>query len=162
MVYILTGDIQTGKSYALNEWIKNKSNVVGLLSLSNDDRTRDFVDIRNLQNFSMHTSVKSPEENKIYVGKFIFSKSAFERANSIIQFEIQQKDYTYFIVDELGKLELKQNGLYESTRNLARKFKSKKHTHLILVVRSALLEDIIEHYNLLPNKILDKKDLKHL
>lgn len=162
MVYILTGDIQTGKSFALNEWIKNKTNAIGLLSLCSDNGTRDFVDIRNKQTFSMHANVKDSEENKIYVGRFVFSKSAFKIANSIIQFEIKQTDYAYFIVDELGKLELNQNGLYESTQNLATKFQGKKDTHLILVVRSALLENMIEYYNLKPHKILHKEDLKTL
>ncbi|WP_428741811.1 hypothetical protein [Tenacibaculum sp.] len=162
MVYILTGDIQTGKSYALNEWLKNAPNAVGLLSLCNDNGTRNFTDIRNKQTFSMHANDKDTEENKIYVGRFVFSKSAFKRANSIIEYEMQQTDYSYFIVDELGKLELKQNGLYKSTRNLAAKFEGKTNTHLILVVRSSLLEDVIEHYNLKPYRILSKEDLKYL
>ncbi|NCO63424.1 MAG: hypothetical protein GW839_11175 [Flavobacteriales bacterium] len=162
MVYILTGDIQTGKSYALNAWLKNKSNVVGLLSLCNTDGTRNFTDIRNKQTFSMHANDKDTEEQKIYVGRFIFSKLAFEMANSIIQFEVHQTDYTYLIVDELGKLELKQSGLYVSTRKLATKFEGETNTHLILVVRSALLDQVIEHYNLKPHKILHKADLKLL
>ncbi|MCF8273904.1 MAG: thioredoxin family protein [Flavobacteriaceae bacterium] len=160
MVYILTGDIQTGKSHALNNWGGNKTNVVGLLSLSNNEGKRLFVDIRNNECFSMHAIENEDEENKVLVGKFIFSKLSFERANSIINFEMQQTDYKYFIVDELGKLELRHDGLYTSTHNLATKFEDKTNQHLILVVRSGLLENVIKTYNFKKYKILDKEALK--
>jgi nucleoside-triphosphatase len=162
MVYILTGNIQTGKSYALNEWIKNKPLVVGLLSITDKEGKRYFLDIRNKKTFSMHANESENEDNKIYVGRFIFSTSAFKSANSIIQFEAQQTDYSHFIVDELGKLELNRQGLYSSTHKLVKTFEDKTEKHLILVVRSALLEDVFNHYHLKTYKILYKDNLNFI
>lgn len=162
MVYILTGDTESGKSYALNEWIKDKTNVAGLLSLNNDIGKRFFLDIRSKETFSMHPNANEIEENKVYVGRFIFLKSSFERANKIIQFETLQKDYEYLIIDELGRLELKHKGLYQSTNNLLNRFEGQADKHLILVVRSALLENIVDFYHIKPHQILHRDDLKSI
>ncbi len=162
MVYILTGDIGSGKSYSLNEWIKDKTNVAGFLSLNNDKGKRYFLDIRSKDTFSMHPNNDEVEENKIYVGRFTFLKSSFERANNILRFETSQTDYKYLIVDELGRLELKQKGLYKSTHNLLSMFEGKPNKHLIFVVRSALLENIIDFYNIKPHQILHRDDLKSI
>lgn len=162
MVYLLTGDIQTGKSYALNEWIKGKPHAVGLLSLINKEGKRYFLDIRNKVTFSMHANENESEDNKVYVGRFIFLKSAFKRANNVIKFEVQQTDYTYLIVDELGKLELQQQGLFHSTYNLLKMFEDKTDKHLILVVRSSLLENVIDNYHIKPHQILYRDDLQFI
>ena len=162
MVYILTGDTESGKSYALNEWIKSKTNVAGLLSLNNDKGKRYFLDIRNEETFSMHPDENESEVNKIFVGRFTFLKSSFERANNIIQYETKQTDYEYLIVDELGRLELKQKGLYKSTNSLVKLFKNNKEKHLILVVRTALLEKIKNYYHINPHQILHRDDLNSI
>lgn len=162
MVYILTGDTESGKSYALNEWIKGKTNVAGLLSLNNDKGKRYFLDIRSKETFSMHPDTTESDANKIFVGRFTFLKSSFERANKIIQIETQQTDYNYLVVDELGRLELKQKGLFQSTKCLVNMFEGKSDMHLILVVRSALLENIIDSYSINPHQILRRDDLSSI
>lgn len=159
MIYILTGAVQTGKSTAISKWIQGKNTVVGILSMVNAKGTRDFINIRNQENFSMHGHKTDSSSDVIQVGKFTFSKLAFEKANSVIAEESQKTDYQYLVVDELGKLELKKEGLYASTINLIKPFENSPTKHLILVIRDYLLHEIVNEYRIKTYQTLDKSQL---
>lgn len=159
MIYILTGDTEIGKSYTLNKWIEGKRNVVGLLSLINDEGKRYFLNIRTRETFIMHAEEDEPEDNKIYVGRYTFLNSAFVKANKIIQLEGESTDFEYLIVDELGRLELKHEGLYKSTIGLIERFETNTNRHLILVIRQSLLEALVELYQIRPYKLINKTNL---
>ena len=66
----------------------------------------------------------------------------------------------YVIIDELGKLELKNKGLHEAANLLIPNFIDHKEKHLILVIRDTLLEDTIEHYGISNYQIITKASLK--
>lgn len=159
MIYILTGDTEIGKSYTLNKWIEGKRNVAGLLSLINDEGKRSFLNVRTKETFMMHAEDDEPEDNKIYVGRYTFLNSAFVKANKIIQIEGESTDFKYLIVDELGRLELKQEGLYNSTIGLIERFETNANRHLILVIRQSLLEVLVELYQIRPYKLINKTNL---
>ncbi len=54
----------------------------------------------------------------------------------------------YLVIDELGKLELKNKGLHESAKVLIPIYETQKNAHLILVIRDTLLNLVITHYNI--------------
>ncbi len=73
-----------------------------------------------------------------------------------------KKNSKYLIIDELGKLELKNEGLNEAAKNLIHTYISDVDYHLILVIRNALIPEILKHYKILKYQLLEKDDLMTL
>jgi nucleoside-triphosphatase THEP1 len=66
---------------------------------------------------------------------------------------------SYLILDELGKLELKNQGLHEAAKELIPQFKNSAHSHLILVIRDSLLEALIQKYKISHYTVIYKEQL---
>jgi nucleoside-triphosphatase THEP1 len=81
-------------------------------------------------------------EESIAVGKFVFSKSNFDKAIEILQSSIEKEGWV--VVDEIGPLELKQEGFYTVVTALLNKRKGK----LILVVRQGLQEEVKQQFQI--------------
>jgi nucleoside-triphosphatase THEP1 len=156
MIYILTGDIRTGKTSALMNWIEGRKDVDGLLSPDNEKGKRYFLKIKSKQTFKFETEVEN--ENTITIGPFHFSKTSFNEANDYLISKISKNENQYVIIDELGKLELKNKGLHLAAKTLIFKFILDEKKHLIIVVRDYLLNDILKHYNILDYRLVTKKD----
>ena len=75
-IYILTGEIQTGKTTTLLNWIINKNNVCGILTPVIDSK-RMFLNISNKELFEMEANLN--EKDVLLIGKFLFSISAFSK-----------------------------------------------------------------------------------
>ncbi|SDS08008.1 NTPase [Formosa sp. Hel1_31_208] len=146
MIYILTGDINTGKSTALMKWIKGRPDVFGVLSPRDDKNHRYFLNVKTHEAFAMETTSK--DEDSIIVGPYHFLKTAFKKANSIIEEAAKQQTSGFIIIDELGKLELKTEGLHKSAVSAINRTKYEAQLHTILVVRTPLIETILKHYNI--------------
>ncbi|MFC0603020.1 nucleoside-triphosphatase [Winogradskyella pulchriflava] len=160
MIYILTGDIRNGKTTALLEWVSGRTDVDGLLCPDGDNGKRYFLKIESKKEFELE--VESESEKTISIGPFKFLKSAFEEANKYLLDSNERRDFKYLIIDELGKLELKNEGFHEATKKLIPNFMFDANKHLILVVRKSLLEAVINHYKIKVYKLLTKENLKNL
>ncbi|MBO3117214.1 hypothetical protein J4050_10675 [Winogradskyella sp. DF17] len=160
MIHLLVGQIETGKSTALINWIKGKTNVYGILSPVDDNKKRGFFNIETKEKFAMQAD--SEEENVISIGRYHFYKSAFKMANSIIIQNVKTKSAGYIIIDELGKLELKSQGLHASALTAIEKTRNNKKLHTILVVRDYLLENIKNHYKITNGNVLTISSLSSL
>ena len=160
MIYILTGAIRSGKTTALLNWSKNRNDVDGLLCPDDANGQRYFLKLKS------KTIFKLEAENEIKaivaIGNFKFLRSAFNEANDYLILEASKTERQYLIIDEIGKLELKNEGLHVSTKALISQFKSNDNTHLILVVRDYLLDAVLEHYGITECSILNTEDLKVL
>jgi len=157
MIYILTGDIRTGKTTALLNWIKGRNDIDGLLCPDGNDGKRYFLKVKSKEEFELEVEFES--EKTITIGSFHFLKSAFEKGNQfLIELSTKTKSQ-YLIVDELGKLELKNEGLHNAALKLIPDFMFNDDTHLILVVRASLLEEIINHYHIKEYTIISIEDL---
>ena len=115
MIYILTGDIRTGKTTALHQWALYRDDVDGILSPDHHDK-RYFVKLKSQQQFALEVKNPSESEAIIRVGRFHFLKHAFTEANSYILSVWEKRTYRYLIIDELGKLELKNTGLHHAAK----------------------------------------------
>lgn len=159
MIYILTGDIRTGKTSALLDWIKSRTDVDGLLCPDNSDGKRYFLRIKNNEEFPLEVD-KEIEGEVVAIGKFKFLKSSFKKANDYLISSLDENNLKYTIIDELGKLELKNEGLHEAAKRLIPKFIHNKKHHLIVVVRQSLVSDILQHYKIETYNVIDKQHLK--
>lgn len=157
MIYIISGNIGEGKSHSLLEWIRHRTDVSGILSPRLVYEDRYFFDIGSRDVFNMQAH--QVDNNTISVGRYHFLKSAFKRANTVIQRSLSQKEAGYLIIDELGKLELRSEGLHESAVLAIERTMHSRVFHLILVVRTTLLEQIIDKYDIDPYELVDKDQL---
>ena len=160
MIYILTGAIRSGKTTALLHWSKSRNDVDGLLCPDDANGKRYFLKLKNKTIFKLEAEAET--EAIVTIGNFKFLRSAFNEANDYLILEASKTEPKYLIIDEIGKLELKNEGLNVSTKALISQFRSKNNTHLILVVRDYLLDAVLEHYGLTECSILTTKDLENL
>ncbi|REE27588.1 NTP hydrolase family protein [Winogradskyella pacifica] len=160
MIYILTGAVRTGKTTALLEWCKNRDDVDGLLCPDNAEGKRYFLEVKSKNEFEFETEFET--EAIIEIGNFKFLESGFEKANDYLLAVASKNESQYLIIDELGKLELKKEGLHASAEKLISNYKSEEGRHLILVVRNYLLDAVLTHYSIVEYEILEKKDFENL
>ncbi len=157
MIYILSGDIRSGKTTALLNWTKERKDVDGLLCPDGDNGKRYFLKIKSKSEFGLEVEAESKET--ITIGPFHFLKSAFNKANEFLMPMLMVPSKMFLIIDELGKLELKNQGLHDSAVLLIPKFMNTTKQHLILVVRTSLFDEIIQHYGIKNYKRITVKDL---
>ncbi|RED46853.1 NTP hydrolase family protein [Winogradskyella eximia] len=160
MIYILTGAVRTGKTTALLEWCKNRDDVDGVLCPDNAEGKRYFLEVKSKNEFELETELDT--EAIIEIGNFKFLKSGFEKANAYLLAVALENESQYLIIDELGKLELRKEGLHDSAEKLISNYESNENKHLILVVRDYLLDTVLTHYSISEYKILEREELKNL
>ena len=152
-VIILTGIIQTGKTTSLIKWSEHKTNVFGILTpIVNGKRV--FTNISNKEVFKMEAT---DNEEILLVGKYSFSKNSFDKAKQILINASKQKS-GYLIVDEVGPLELRQEGLFSAIIHILQN----SSLQIILVVREGLVEKVIDIFNLKNVSVIYKDQLATL
>ncbi len=141
-IFILTGEIKTGKTTRLMQWATNKTSIDGI-----------FQPVIDGRRFIYHISSKTLKpletmqtENIISIGKYKFSIQTFEWAQEILR-EAFNNQNKWIIIDEVGPLELKGTGLEPEFHKLISETKNSS-VKLILVIRNSILNDVIKFYNL--------------
>jgi nucleoside-triphosphatase THEP1 len=136
MIYIFTAPIGYGKTTALLQWAGKRNDVYGILTPVMND-TRVFMDAHTKEQFAMEAT---GAEETIMVGRFIFSKTNFEKAIQIIRNAIHKDGW--LVIDEIGPLELRGEGFHDVLKEvlIAREEK------IILVVREGLCEKVKEQF----------------
>ncbi|MCB0444067.1 MAG: nucleoside-triphosphatase [Gelidibacter sp.] len=160
MIYILSENIRTGKTTALLNWTKTQKDCDGILCPDDAFGKRYFLQIKTKK--EVEFEVETDGGTIIKIGTFRFLKSAFQKANDYLIASAEKRDCHYLIIDELGKLELKNQGLHFSALKLIPKYAYDKKHHLILVVRASLLNEIIKHYNISQYSVIKKEALEQI
>jgi len=146
MIYILAGDIRTGKTSALEEWVPTWDNVKGILCPDDKEDRKYLYNIATEEKFPLEVPHKS--EKTISVGKFHFLEDTFKIANFLLIKTFDEYDFEFLVLDELGKLELKNEGLHLAAKYIIDNYESNDAKNLLLVVRTHLVKDIIAHYGI--------------
>ena len=154
MIYILSGDIRSGKTTSVYLASLRRTDVGGFLTPDHGDK-RVLYDILNKTRYPFQVD-NYIEHGVIKVGRFTFLKSAFQAGHDIIISQINRDDLNYIVVDEIGKLELKGKGFHELITMLV---SSEINKDLIIIVRSFLLEEVIEKYGFRDFKIIEDINL---
>lgn len=140
-IILFSGPIHSGKTTRLQKFISDK-NCDGIIAPVKDGKR--FIqriktgEIKPLENES---------EDSIIIGKYKFSKKTFEWAKQQIKESLQSK-VDYLVIDEIGKLEMVDQGYEPMVSIVVDKFKKENSFDLILVVRESLVKDAIEKYKL--------------
>ncbi|MDG2455750.1 MAG: nucleoside-triphosphatase [Bacteroidia bacterium] len=146
MIYILAGDIRTGKTSALQEWVPTWDNVKGILCPDDKKDHKYLYNIETQEKFPLEVTKKS--EKTISVGKFHFLEDTFKIANFLLIKTFDQYDFEFLVLDELGKLELKNEGIHMAAKYIIDNYESNDKKNLLLVVRTHLVKDVIKHYGI--------------
>lgn len=146
---ILRGEIQSGKTTALQQWIQGK-NAVGILSpVVNGERF--LYSIREAAYISFQSPVSTAET--ISIGRFHFYQKAFDQANEILQ---QRTNAAWLILDEIGPLELRDQGFAPALKTIL----TDLTVNLMAVVRNSLVEEVKEKFLLQHAQILSVQNLQ--
>ena len=81
------------------------------------------------------------------IGNYIFSIEVFDWAKRQIQKAVKTGNQ-WLIIDEIGPLELKGQGLEPAISEILQNYKLSRDHRLLLVVRENLIEEVIKHYQL--------------
>ena len=146
-ISILTGPVHSGKTTFLQKFIAEKKYVAGIISPVMND-TRFFQNILTEEIQSMETSSEDPAA--LHIGKFYFSQTAFDWAINVIE-NATTNQADIIIIDEIGPLELQDNGFAKLLKNIL--LKDNFDGELILVIRDKILEEVILFFNLNKEKI---------
>ena len=136
---ILSGSVGSGKSTALMEWIKNNA-ACGFITPTVDSKKMLY----NISNNAYYDyEIDEGNEDTTSIGKYFLSRKAFEIAANIVDSAINS-NCKCFVLDEVGKLELKEEGHYKAILKLMHFYKGT----LLLVVREQLVNDVIDKFEL--------------
>src|SRR4030095_16341311 len=152
MIYTLSGPIQTGKTTALIKWSASRNDIFGILTPVVNGK-RFFMDAHSGKQFEMEAN--DVEQEVVSIGRFKFSRAAFEKASQIIDHAINKG---WLVIDEIGPLELNRQGFYEVLRNVLKNHSS----YLLLVVREGLVEKVTELFELNRYEVISKDQLARL
>ena len=132
-IYILTAPIQSGKTTALINWAGKRKDVFGIFTpVVNGQRV--FMNANSKEQFPMEATID--ETATLAVGKFVFSKTNFDKAIQIIRESMQKEGW--LVIDEIGPLELREEGFHDVLKEM---LATRKHT-ILLVVRDK--EEMVE------------------
>src|SRR5688572_2225115 len=99
-ICILAGPVRSGKTTALEKWAGSRSGIAGFITpdiqgrrVLEDLRTKLIIDFEADEN----------DEDIITIGRFRFSRQAFESGKTIITDAVRSQP-EWLVIDEAGKL----------------------------------------------------------
>ncbi len=144
MIYILTAPIQSGKTTSLVNWSEKRTDVYGILTPVIDGK-RIFMNAKTKEQFPMEAT---GNEETLTVGRFVFSKTGFEKAKQIIRYAININDW--LVIDEIGPMELRGDGFC----NVLKEVLSIRKEKLLLVVREGMAGKVKDYFEMSDAEII--------
>lgn len=146
-IFILSGEINSGKTTRLAIWLENRSDVGGILTPKiNSERV--FQDAASGQTWPMEAT---ENEEQLLVGRYRFSAAGFQKALSVLESALNDPAIRFLVVDEIGPLELRNEGFAAFLRTALNFIESHPEKNLILVIRKSLVDQIKDHFQIRTN-----------
>ena len=145
MVIIFTGPIGSGKTTQLEEWVKTRKNIAGIL-MPVLEGERHLYSIYSRKLVPVEIREESSSDEIIKIGKFNFSKKVFDWGNKEILTGPEENNT--IIIDEIGPLELEKAGFYYSLKHILDNKDKLRNMNLILVIREGMVEQITNYFNI--------------
>ena len=138
MIYLLSAPVQSGKTTSLINWSAARKDVYGILTPVIKGK-RVFMNAQTREQFPMEAS---GDEETITVGRFVFSKTGFDKAIQVIRDAISKDGW--LIIDEIGPLELRGEGFSEVLKEVL----VRRNDKLLLVVRKEMAQKVNDHFRI--------------
>ena len=153
-VIILTGPVHSGKTTSLQELIAQYPDRFAGILAPVIDRQRYLLDISTGEQQCLECPVD--EQDKLPVGPYVFSQTVFRWARQRLAGQAGAFPGRWLIIDEVGKLELKNQGLAPTAIEVIRQTPN----DMIVVVRDTLLSCVVQHLIRIPHKLISKEELR--
>ncbi|MCX6163395.1 MAG: hypothetical protein NTU73_00790 [Ignavibacteriae bacterium] len=144
-IYLFTGEIKSGKTTRLENWIVENPDSDGILAPCLNDK-RYIKRIKSRETKLLEYEGDDPKTELTKICNYNFLKSVFDWGQSELHKAFLQKP-GWLIIDEIGPLELKGKALEPMVSKILDEQNS-GNTNIVLVVRKILVEKVIEHYKL--------------
>lgn len=138
---LLVAPVQTGKTSSLVSWSADRSDVHGILTPIVDGK-RMFMDAHSRQIFLMEA--RDGEPDTIATGRYVFSRSNFEKAISVIRQAMHKEGW--LVIDEVGPLELTGEGFSEVVKELLEHRREK--TILVIRDKEGMIERVKKYFGI--------------
>ena len=148
-IVIITGKIKVGKTTYLQNQIKTKSNIKGILQPVIEGE-RFFKDLESGE--TKQITAKTKSEGTFSIGKYIFNFNAFDWAKEKLE-TILIEGFDTIVIDEYGPLEFENKGLEPAVSKIISVVLKSSNQRLIIVIRELLVERFIQKFNLLTEDI---------
>ena len=158
MIYLLSEEIQTGKTTSLQLCTENRYDIGGFLG-PDKNGMRFLMNLESKKEIPFEIDITDFEGPIKVIGKYSISKAAFDQAAVWVKEHLQSSKIKFVVIDEVGKLELAGKG-FASTLEYALENIGDKH--LILVVRNSLHDEIVEKFGLQKASRLTKNGIDKL
>ncbi len=156
-IIIFSKPIHSGKSSALLYWLNQQKKSSGIL-MPEVNGLKQFYDISKAKYFEAEIAeIKTCSSQTQTIGKYHFSNTSFIKANQIV-IDAFQNEKSIIIIDEIGKLELREEGFFESLQSILQSSSPKKNLSLLLVVRDSLLDEVNQFFHIKEFKLIHSID----
>ncbi len=152
-VHMFVRPIRSGKTTALIKWIDSlpKGSVAGVLA-PNDHEARWIQDISTGERHMLTADSTTPESRIIEIGRYRFDQASFRWAHRVLRAGFESVP-EWLVFDEIGYLELQGQGLEPAVRRILNWNRRIASTKLLWVVRSELVADVVDYYDLSPDEV---------
>lgn len=144
-VYIFTGEIKTGKTTRLQNWVNENPDADGILSPVIDG-CRHILSVKSNEVRLLQYQGDDKSIALTKIGNYNFLTSVFEWGREELYKAFLQKP-EWLIIDEIGPLELRGEGLEPEVSRILND-DANDETNVVIVVRKPLLKAVIEYYGL--------------
>jgi len=160
-ILLLVGPIQTGKSSALQRLFSHREDVRGFITPDGENGREVHILPRGSEPI-IPMQAENPSGKTLSIGRYHFYTSAFEAMKSELK-QLQRNPAKWNVVDELGKLELKGEGLSPEIDKLIFTWKSRSiDDKLILVIRDELIKKASQTHGLQDFPEISLEDLEEI
>ena len=154
-ITIISGEKHSGKTTKLLELIsdlefqnKKCAGIIAIGSIKNNKRhSFDIQDITTSKTMQIMSVEENLEFNKI--GKFYINPIAFKFGEEVLE-KALKSNANYIIIDEIGKLELNENGWFNIFNKLL-----KSEQNVIFTSRKELLQKVTKKFNISEYKLIE-------
>jgi nucleoside-triphosphatase THEP1 len=158
-IYILKGQVESGKTTNLKAWSERQQNVDGILAPVVEGR-RHLYRLKSKELRLLESDAN--DANSVKIGRHFFNEEVFRWGRNQLK-DAANDTPEWLIIDEIGPLELKGNGLEPVVGTLINNIQNRSF-RLLLVVRETLVPKVIDYYKLEPDliKLITLSELKYL
>jgi len=155
LIYILSEEVQSGKTTSLQLCTENRYDIGGFLS-PDKNKVRCLMNLQSKAEIPFEIDLTSFTDPIVIIGKFAIAKAAFEIGSKWVKEHLKDDKVKFVVIDEVGKLEAEGKGFAEVVRYAIDNIGEK---NLILVIRSSLQKEILEKFALSDYRMLTKNEI---
>ena len=156
-ITIISGEKQSGKSTKLLKIVSDLqsegkicSGIIALGTFKNNKRySFEIQDITTKETMQIMSIKENSEFKKI--GRFFINPQGFQFGEMVLEKAITSNS-DYIIIDEIGSLELNENGWFSILKEAL-----KTEKKIIITVRKTLLKEIVKKFNISEYKLIETK-----